>query len=62
MSFGDRGKIDLHTGLEQGRAELFITATSPPAIYKDLVIACARVDEGQHAAPRPHSCIRCENG
>ncbi|MEP7251618.1 MAG: PQQ-binding-like beta-propeller repeat protein [Ginsengibacter sp.] len=51
MAFGDSGKIDLHTGLDRDVADLFVTATSPPAIYKDLVIACARVDEGQHAAP-----------
>ncbi|MEP7230302.1 MAG: PQQ-binding-like beta-propeller repeat protein [Ginsengibacter sp.] len=51
MAFGDSGKIDLHKGLDRDVSDFFITATSPPAIYKDLVIACARVDEGQHAAP-----------
>ena len=51
MAFGDSGKIDLHNGLDRDVSDLFVTATSPPAIYKDLVIACARVDEGQHAAP-----------
>ncbi len=51
MAFGDSGKIDLHNGLDRDVSDFFVTSTSPPAIYKDLVIACARVDEGQHAAP-----------
>lgn len=51
MVFGDSGRIDLHNGLDRDVSDFFVTATSPPAIYKDLVIACARVDEGQHAAP-----------
>ncbi len=51
MSFGDAGKIDLHDGLDRDVADLFVTSTSPPVIYKDLLIVGARVDEGQHAAP-----------
>ncbi len=51
MAFGDNGKIDLHNGLDRDVSDLFVTSTSPPVIYKDLLIAGARVDEGQHAAP-----------
>jgi quinoprotein glucose dehydrogenase len=49
--FGDSGKIDLHSGLDRDVAHLFITATSPPIIYKDALIIGSRVDEGHAAAP-----------
>lgn len=50
-NFGDNGKIDLHDGLDRAVTDLFVTATSPPEIYKDLLITGTRVDEGGHAAP-----------
>jgi quinoprotein glucose dehydrogenase len=50
-SFGLDGRIDLHDGLERDVADLFITATSPGVIYKDLIIMGSRVDEGAAAAP-----------
>ena len=51
-SFGDRGKVDLHMGLDMlGVQGLFVTATSPPSIYKDLVITGTRVSEAMDAAP-----------
>jgi quinoprotein glucose dehydrogenase len=51
-SFGDSGKVDLHKGLEmEGVQSLFVTATSPPSIYKDLVITGTRVSEAMDAAP-----------
>jgi quinoprotein glucose dehydrogenase len=49
--FGDKGKIDLHNGLGRDVKELFVTASSPPIIYNDLLIMGTRVDEGPHAAP-----------
>lgn len=50
-TFGDSGKIDLHEGLGRDVSDLFITATSPGAIYRDLIIMGSRVDEGAAAAP-----------
>jgi len=51
-SFGNSGKVDLHTGLEmEGVQNLFVTATSPPSVYKDLVITGTRVSESTDAAP-----------
>ena len=51
-SFGSNGKIDLHTGLEMDAVQsLFVTATSPPSIYKDLLITGTRVSEAMDAAP-----------
>ena len=50
-SFGDSGLIDLHKDLGREVADLFVTATSPGIIYKDLYILGSRVDEGAAAAP-----------
>ncbi|MEO6637053.1 MAG: PQQ-binding-like beta-propeller repeat protein [Ginsengibacter sp.] len=50
-TFGDNGKIDLHEGLGRDVKDLFITATSPGVIYKDVIIMGTRVDEGAAAAP-----------
>ena len=51
-SFGEGGKVDLHDGLEmENVAELFITSSSPPSIYKDLLLIGTRVSEGMDAAP-----------
>jgi quinoprotein glucose dehydrogenase len=50
-SFGDKGKIDLHDGLDRDVADLFVTASSPPIVYGDIMIMGTRVDEGPHAAP-----------
>jgi quinoprotein glucose dehydrogenase len=50
-SFGTEGKIDLHEGLGRDVSSLFITATSPPVIYDDILIMGSRVDEGPNAAP-----------
>ena len=49
--FGDGGRLDLHEGLGRDVKDLFITATSPGIIYKDLYILGSRVDEGPAAAP-----------
>jgi quinoprotein glucose dehydrogenase len=50
-SFGDSGLVDLHNDLGREVADLFVTATSPGIIYKDLFIIGSRVDEGAAAAP-----------
>lgn len=49
--FGAKGKIDLHEGLGEDTHDLFVTATSPGIIYKDLFIIGSRVSEGPDAAP-----------
>jgi quinoprotein glucose dehydrogenase len=51
-SFGNNGKVDLHDGLQmEGVKSLYVTATSPPSVYKDLVITGTRVSEEMDAAP-----------
>jgi quinoprotein glucose dehydrogenase len=50
-SFGKNGIYDLHDDLGRDVKDLYITATSPGIIYKDLFIVGSRVDEGPAAAP-----------
>ncbi|HUS02989.1 MAG TPA: PQQ-binding-like beta-propeller repeat protein [Chitinophagaceae bacterium] len=50
-NFGNDGKLDLHDGLDRDVKDLFVTATSPGIIYKDVIIMGTRVDEGPFAAP-----------
>ena len=50
-SFGNQGKVDLHLGLGMDVSNLYVAATSPGIIYKDLYILGSRVDEGPNAAP-----------
>jgi quinoprotein glucose dehydrogenase len=50
-SFADSGKLDLHTGLGEAFEDLFITHTSAPSVYKDLLITGVRVSEAMDAAP-----------
>ncbi|MDB5112646.1 MAG: Quinoprotein glucose dehydrogenase, partial [Mucilaginibacter sp.] len=50
-SFGNHGKIDLHVGLGDDAADLFVTATTPGTIYKNLYLTGTRVAESMDAAP-----------
>jgi len=51
LSFGDKGKVDLHEGLGKDVHDLYVASTSPGVIYKDLLILGTRVSEGPDAAP-----------
>jgi len=50
-TFGKGGRIDLHEGLGRDVTGLFITATSAPSVYKDLLLTGTRVSESMDAAP-----------
>lgn len=50
-SFGNKGRVDLHTGLGDAFTHLFITHTSAPSVYKDLLLTGTRVSEAMDAAP-----------
>ncbi|SDT19513.1 quinoprotein glucose dehydrogenase [Mucilaginibacter mallensis] len=50
-NFGKQGKVDLHVGLGDNAADLYVTATSPGNIYKDLYLTGTRVSESMDAAP-----------
>jgi quinoprotein glucose dehydrogenase len=50
-SFGTHGMIDLREGLGVDSKNIFVTQTSAPTIYKDLLLAGTRVSETMDAAP-----------
>lgn len=50
-SFGDSGKVDLHNDLGLDAKNMYVTATSPGIIYKDIYIIGSRVNETADAAP-----------
>ena len=50
-SFGDSGSVDLAAGLSRDIGDAYLVATSPGAIYKDLLIQGMRVGEEEGSAP-----------
>jgi quinoprotein glucose dehydrogenase len=52
-NFGRAGKIDLHVGLDLNYdvSNLYVAATTPGVIYKDILILGSAVSEGGDAAP-----------
>ena len=50
-SFGNKGQIDLHNDLGRDVKDLFIAATTPGIIYKDMIIVSCRVGEDASAIP-----------
>ncbi|MCE7060017.1 PQQ-binding-like beta-propeller repeat protein [Dyadobacter sp. CY343] len=50
-SFGDNGKIDLHTGLPEIAAKKYMVSNTPGTIYQDLIIMPLRLSEDSDAAP-----------
>jgi len=50
-SFGDAGRVDLREGLGRDADAQWVAATTPPAIYRDLVLIGGRVSELGDASP-----------
>src|SRR6266487_617470 len=50
-TFGDSGSVDLAAGLSREIGSAYLVATSPGAIYKDLLIQGMRVGEEEGSAP-----------
>ena len=50
-SFGDNGKIDLHTGLPEIAKNKFIISNTPGTLFQDLIVMPLRLSEGADAAP-----------
>jgi quinoprotein glucose dehydrogenase len=49
--FGDEGRIDLRRDLGRDPAQQFVSNTSPPVVYKDLLITGSIVSESLPASP-----------
>jgi quinoprotein glucose dehydrogenase len=52
--FGERGRIDLHDGLDREARGLYVVGTSPGAVYRDLLIVSNRMSEGPGPAAPGH--------
>ncbi len=50
-SFADNGRIDLRCDLGRDPAQMFVSASSPPVVYKDLLIVGSIVAETLPASP-----------
>ena len=50
-TFGDSGKVSLKEGLGEKSKNLYVVATSPGVVYRDLLIIGTRVSENAGAAP-----------
>ena len=61
-TFGDGGRVDLHTGLGPEAAEQFVISTSPGIIFEDLIIMGGRVSEDLGAAPGYIRAFDLESG
>ena len=60
--FGDGGKVDLRENLGRDPAALSVSATTPPTIYKDLVITGSIVSESLPSAPGDIRAYDAETG
>lgn len=50
-SFGENGKIDLHSGLPSSAKDKYVGSNTPGTVYKDLIVMPIRLSEGRGAAP-----------
>ena len=50
-TFGENGKVDLHTGLPDSAKNKYITSNTPGTIFNNLIIMPVRVAEDASAAP-----------
>lgn len=50
-SFGNKGKLSLHSDLGEAATDRFVITTSPGMVYKDMIIIGSRVSENGDAAP-----------
>ena len=50
-SFGDKGRVDLHTGLPEAAKDKFVISNTPGVIFNDLIIMPVRLSEDGDAAP-----------
>jgi quinoprotein glucose dehydrogenase len=62
-SFGKQGTLDLKEGLGRNSADLYLAATTPGVIYRDLLIMGMRLGEGPApAAPGPVRAFNVRTG
>jgi quinoprotein glucose dehydrogenase len=50
-TFGEDGRLDLHTGLPNSAKDKTIISNTPGAVFQDLIVMPVRLSEGADAAP-----------
>ncbi|WP_099542883.1 PQQ-binding-like beta-propeller repeat protein [Maribacter sp. 4G9] len=50
-SFGENGRIDLRSGMDESAQNKFVISNTPGTVFKDLIVMPLRVSEGVGAAP-----------
>lgn len=50
-SFADQGRLDLRTGFPENALHKYAVATTPPAIFEDILLLSVRLSEDTDAAP-----------
>ena len=55
-SFGEGGRVDVKQGLDRDVSQLYVTATTPGIVFRDLLILCSTVAEGPGPAAPGHVC------
>ena len=53
-TFGDGGRVDIREGLGRDASKLYVIATTPGIVYRDLLILGSRVSEGPGPAAPGH--------
>jgi len=53
-SFGDHGRVDIKAGLGRDASRLYVIATTPGTVFRDLLILGTRVSEGPGPAAPGH--------
>ena len=51
VSFGEKGKIDLRSGMPPSAKDKFVSSNTPGTVYKDFIVMPLRLSEGTDAAP-----------
>lgn len=56
--FGQRGKVDLREGLRWPADSLGLNQTSPPAVWRDVVVIGSSIADGKLAGRVPHGTVQ----
>jgi quinoprotein glucose dehydrogenase len=61
-SFGEDGKIDLHSGMPESAKDKFVISNTPGTIYEDIIVMPLRLSEDAGAAPGNIMAFNVING
>jgi quinoprotein glucose dehydrogenase len=61
-SFGENGRVDLHTGLPDIAKDKFVISNTPGTVFEDLIVMPLRLSEGADAAPGDIRALNVKTG